>query len=62
MSEGGLNRSLIIQRDRFLEIIRKPPDCQEAWNLPNRFGIVEYPEGDKFAMYGLDILARSVFT
>jgi len=38
---------------RFLEIIRKPPDCQDAWNLTNRFRIVEYPEGDTFAKYDM---------
>jgi hypothetical protein len=53
MSEEGLNRSMIIQRDRFLEIIRKPPDCREAWNLTDRFRIVEYPEGDKLAKYDM---------
>ena len=53
MSKEGLNRSMMIQRDRFLEIIRKPPDCKEAWNLADRFRIVEYPEGDKFAKYDM---------
>ena len=43
----------MIQRDRFLEIIRKPPDSKEAENLAQRFQIVEYPEGDKVAKYDM---------
>lgn len=53
MSEDGLNRSMMIHRDRFLEIIRKPPDSNEAINLANRFQIVEYPEGDTIEKYDL---------
>jgi len=47
MSEEGFHRSMIIQRDRFLEIVRKPPDCQE------RFRIVEYSEGESVAKYDM---------
>jgi len=53
MSEEGLNRSMMIHRDRFLEIIRKPPDIKEAENLAQRFQIVEYPEGDTVAKYDM---------
>lgn len=53
MSEGGFNRSMLIHRDRFLEIVRKPPDCKEAENLTNRFAIVEYPQGDTVAKYDM---------
>jgi len=53
MSEEGFHRSMIIQRDRFLEIVRKPPDCQEAQNLADRFRIVEYSEGESVAKYDM---------
>ena len=46
MSDEGFRRSMLIHRDRFLEIIRKPPDCSEAENLADRFRIVDYPDGD----------------
>ncbi len=44
---------MLIQRDRFLKIIRKPPDCKEAENLTDRFRIVEYPEGEGVAQYDM---------
>jgi transposase len=53
MSEDGFHRSMVIQRDRFLEIVRKPPDCKEAENLTNRFRIVEYPQADDVAKYDM---------
>lgn len=53
MTEEGLNRSMIIHRDRFLEIVRKPPDIKEAENLAARFRIVEYPDGDAIAKYDM---------
>jgi len=30
MSESGFYRSMTIQRDRFMEIVRKPPDSRAA--------------------------------
>ena len=53
MSEEGFRRSMLIQRDRFLEIVRKPPDCKEAKNLTNRFQVVEYPQDGEVAHYDL---------
>ena len=53
MSESGFHRSMIIQRDRFLEIVRKPPDSQEAGNLADRFRIVEFSEGENIGSYDL---------
>ncbi len=53
MSEPGFHRSMLIQRDRFLEIVRKPPDSQEARNLTDRFRIVEFSEGEKVGSYDL---------
>ncbi len=53
MSEEGFRRSMLIQRDRFLEIIRKPPDCKEAKNLADRFQVVEYPQDENIAKYDM---------
>ena len=53
MTEDGFLRSMQIHRNRFLEIIRKPPDCKEAENLADRFRIVEYPQGENVAEYDM---------
>ena len=53
MSDEGFRRSMLIHRDRFLEIIRKPPDCSEAENLADRFRIVDYPDGESMARYDM---------
>lgn len=53
MSEEGFHRSMVSQRDRFLEIVRKPPDGKEAGNLTDRFRIVEYRKGDGLAKYDM---------
>ena len=53
MSEEGFHCSMVIQRDRFLEIVRKPPDCKEAENLTDRFRIVEYHKDDSVAKYDM---------
>ncbi len=46
MSEAGFHRSMILQRDRFLEIVRKPPDSKEAGNLAARFEVVTFQRED----------------
>jgi len=53
MSKEGLHRSMMIQRDRFLEIVRKPPDIKEAENLAQRFQVVEYRQGETVAQYDM---------
>ena len=60
MSEAGYFRSMTIQRDRFLEIIRKPPDAKEASNLTDRFRVVEISDGGSYDM-SLDYF-RFMFT
>ena len=50
MTEEGFHRSMITHRDRFLKIIRKPPDSQEGANLTDRFRIVELVEGGSYDM------------
>lgn len=41
---------MITHRDRFLEIVRKPPDSKEAANLTERFQIVELVDGRNYDM------------
>ena len=33
---------MLTHRDRFLEVVRKPPSTKEAANLAARFAVVEY--------------------
>ncbi len=37
---------MLTHRDRFLELVRKPPSTKEAANLAARFAIVEYTTDD----------------
>ena len=46
MSEEGFHRSMITHRDRFLEIVRKPPNSKEAGNLAARFAVVAFQRED----------------
>lgn len=46
MTTEGFRRSMITHRDRFLELVRKPPSTKEAKNLAARFAIVHYIAGD----------------
>jgi transposase len=50
MTDAGFHRSMITHRERFLEIVRKPPDSKEAANLTERFLIVELVDGDSYDM------------
>jgi hypothetical protein len=50
MTEVGFRRSMLIHRDRFLEIVRKPPDSKEGANLAARFGVVEIEDGSHYDM------------
>jgi transposase len=47
MSAEGFHRSMIIHRDRFLELVRNPPQTKEAANLAARFAIIEYQSADE---------------
>ncbi len=40
MTAEGFHRSMLIHRDRFLELVRKPPSTKEAANLAARFAVV----------------------
>ena len=46
MSEEGFHRSMSTHRDRFLEIVRKPPNSKEAGNLATRFAVVAFQRED----------------
>ena len=50
MTKEGFHRSMLIQRDRFLEIVRQPPDSKEAENITNRFRVVEIVDGGSYDM------------
>jgi len=50
MTGVGFHRSMSTHRDRFLEIVRKPPDTREATNLTERFRIVNLVEGGNYDM------------
>jgi transposase len=50
MTDVGFHRSMITHRDRFLEIVRKPPDSKEAANLTERFLTVELGDGGNYDM------------
>lgn len=46
MSDEGFRRSMLTHRERFLEVVRKPPSTKEAKNLAARFAVIEYQESD----------------
>jgi len=55
MSKAGFQRSMITHRDRFLEIVRKPPNSKEAGNLAARFAVVAFQRenSDEVQSYAL---------
>jgi hypothetical protein len=42
MTDDGYRRSMLIHRDRFLDLVRQAPSTKEAGNLAARFAVVEY--------------------
>ncbi len=50
MTEAGFHQSMLTHRDRFLEIVRKPPDSKEASNLAARFAVVDVTDGSRYDM------------
>ena len=55
MSKEGFHRSMITHRDRFLEIVRKPPNSKEAGDLAARFAVVAFQRenSDEVQSYAL---------
>jgi len=49
LPKEGFHRSMITHRDRFLEIVRKPPNSKEAGNLAARFAVVAFQPKDRTA-------------
>ena len=49
-TEIGFERSMNLHRDRFLEIVRHPPQSNEASNLAARFAVVEVSDGSQYDM------------
>ena len=50
MSDVGFQRSMITHRDRFLRIVRKPPDLSDAENVSARFEEIELADGGRYDM------------
>lgn len=50
MTEKGFHRSMMTHRDRFLDIVLKPPDSKEGANLTERFRTVELVDGSHYDM------------
>jgi transposase len=50
MSDAGRRRSFTMHRNKFLEIVRNPPDAPEARILAERFAIVECVDGSRYDM------------
>jgi transposase len=46
MSAAGLHRSILMHRDRFLQVVRQPPATKEAKTLAARFALVAYTTKD----------------
>jgi len=46
MTAEGFYRSMLTHRERFLELVRKPPQAKEAENLAARFAMAEYTTED----------------
>lgn len=50
MTDAGFYRSMVTHRDRFLEVVLKPPSSNEASNLTTRFLTVELVDGSHYDM------------
>ncbi len=55
MTEAGFQRSMIIHRDRFLKMVRKPPDSTEAGNLAARFAVIPFQAEGSDAIESYDM-------
>jgi hypothetical protein len=50
MTEAGFYRSMVTHRDRFMEIVLKPPNSNEASNITSRFQTIEVADGSQYDM------------
>ena len=51
----GFRRSMVTHHDRFLEIVRKPPDSTEASNLAARFIVIPFQAEGSDAIESYDL-------
>ena len=50
MTNAGFYRSMVTHRDRFMEIVLKPPNSNEASNITARFQTIEVADGSQYDM------------
>jgi len=50
MSDAGRHRSFTMHYNKFLDVVRNPPDVPEARTLAERFAIVECVDGSRYDM------------
>jgi uncharacterized coiled-coil protein SlyX len=50
MTDAGFYRSMVTHRDRFMEIVLKPPNSNEALNITARFQTIEVADGSQYDM------------
>jgi hypothetical protein len=50
MTDAGFYRSMVTHRDRFMEIVLKPPNSNEASNITARFQTIEVADGSQYDM------------
>jgi transposase len=55
MSADGFRRSMLTHRDRFLEVVRRPPNSKEAANLAARFAVVAFQCEDSDEVQSCDL-------
>ena len=55
MTGEGFRCSMLIHRDRFLELVRNPPTSKQAMNLAARFAVREYTIKDSEEVHSYDM-------
>jgi hypothetical protein len=55
MSADGFRRSMLTHRDRFIELVRRPPNSKEAANLAARFAVVAFQCEDSDEVQSYDL-------
>ena len=48
MTDAGFYRSMVTHRDRFMEMVLKPPNSNEASNITARFQTIEVADGSQY--------------
>jgi transposase len=55
MRAEGFRRSMLTHRDRFLELVRRPPNSKEAANLAARFAVIAFQCEDSDEVQSYDL-------